>query len=52
MTETVLPTHVGMSRPAPVSIMRLGRAPHTRGDEPLLRAAPARQHECSPHTWG
>ena len=48
----VLPTHVGMSRVFLFLTATLFSAPHTRGDEPLERLAPALGVECSPHTWG
>ncbi len=50
--QGVLPTRVGMVRPAPLSSVHQAGSPHPRGDGPLDRSTATAADKFSPPAWG
>ena len=48
----MFPTPVGMNRDFDASEVGQSYVPHTRGDEPAMKEAAAKDVACSPHPWG
>ena len=48
----VFPTPVGMNRNINLAVLKNGRFPHTRGDEPPARGSRAAEIGRFPHTRG
>ena len=52
MDKAVFPTHVGMNRNLPRTVLDGRCIPHARGDEPEFAQNGIRWKVYSPRTWG